>query len=198
MQRSDISNIDWNTELRRQFLGQSLARLPHATLLIGPSGVGKVAFAEQVAALLLCESPSSPMTACGECDSCRWLVAGNHPDFRRVAPDDEGAAETGQALLSTVDAIVFTGSVATGRQIAVAAAERFIPAFLELGGKDPAVVLAGSDIERAATSILRSALDNVIVRYDVAVGIDNESAAQTRKRALVVAIRRLLKERIKR
>jgi len=96
LQRSDISNIDWNTELRRQFLGQSLARLPHATLLIGPSGVGKVAFAEQVAALLLCESPSSPMTACGECDSCRWLVAGNHPDFRRVAPDDEGEAETGQ------------------------------------------------------------------------------------------------------
>ena len=96
MQRSDISNIDWNTELRRQFLGQSLARLPHATLLMGPSGVGKVAFAEQVAALLLCESPSSPMTACGECDSCRWLVAGNHPDFRRVAPDDEGEAETGQ------------------------------------------------------------------------------------------------------
>ncbi|EYS87453.1 aldehyde dehydrogenase [Cupriavidus sp. SK-4] len=72
----------------------------------------------------------------------------------------QGAAETGRALLSEVDAIVFTGSVPTGRKIAVAAAERFIPAFLELGGKDPAVVLAGSDLARAATSILRSALYN--------------------------------------
>ncbi len=82
------------------------------------------------------------------------------PELKGVITLLQGAAETGQALLSTVDAIVFTGSVATGRKIAVAAAERFIPAFLELGGKDPAVVLAGSDIERAATSILRSALYN--------------------------------------
>jgi aldehyde dehydrogenase (NAD+) len=71
-----------------------------------------------------------------------------------------GGAATGQALVSSSDAIVFTGSISTGRKIALAAAEAFIPAFLELGGKDPAVVLAGSDLDRAATSILRSALYN--------------------------------------
>lgn len=71
-----------------------------------------------------------------------------------------GGADTGQALVASSDAIVFTGSVPTGRKIAVAAAEAFIPAFLELGGKDPAVVLAGSDLSRAATSILRSAIYN--------------------------------------
>jgi len=74
-------------------LGQGLARLPHAILLVGPVGVGKNAFAEQLAALLLCEALEPGLTACGECDACRWLDAGNHPDFRRVAPEDDGEAD---------------------------------------------------------------------------------------------------------
>jgi DNA polymerase III subunit delta' len=94
LQLSDTININWNDELHRQFLGRGLSRLPHASLLIGPAGVGKTAFAEQVATLLLCESPFPAMTACGICDSCRWLAAGNHPDFRRVGPDEDGDSET--------------------------------------------------------------------------------------------------------
>lgn len=82
------------------------------------------------------------------------------PELAGVITLLQGGAETGQALLDAVDAIVFTGSVPTGKKIAVAAAQRFIPAFLELGGKDPAVVLAGADLKRAATSILRSAIYN--------------------------------------
>ncbi|WP_027214932.1 aldehyde dehydrogenase family protein [Burkholderia sp. WSM2232] len=71
-----------------------------------------------------------------------------------------GGAATGAALVAQSDAVVFTGSVPTGQKIAAAAAAAFIPAYLELGGKDAAVVLAGSDVRRAATSILRSALYN--------------------------------------
>lgn len=71
-----------------------------------------------------------------------------------------GGAETGAAIVAQSDAVVFTGSVPTGQKIAIAAAQAFIPAFLELGGKDAAVVLAGADVVRAATSILRSALYN--------------------------------------
>lgn len=82
------------------------------------------------------------------------------PELAGVVTLVRGGAETGKAMIENVDAIVFTGSIATGRKIAVAAAQAFIPAFLELGGKDPAVVLAGSDLERAATSILRSAIYN--------------------------------------
>jgi acyl-CoA reductase-like NAD-dependent aldehyde dehydrogenase len=69
-----------------------------------------------------------------------------------IAPGD-GA--TGAAVLDKVDCVAFTGSVATGRKIAVRAAERLIPAFLELGGKDPMVVLNGSDMDAAVDAALR-------------------------------------------
>lgn len=82
------------------------------------------------------------------------------PGLKDVLQLVQGGAGTGQALVAKADAVVFTGSIPTGRKIAVAAAEAFIPAFLELGGKDAAVVLEGADVERAATSILRSALYN--------------------------------------
>ena len=68
-----------------------------------------------------------------------------------------GAGETGQALINNVDAVCFTGSVPTGRKVAVAAAENFIPAFLELGGKDPAIILPGANLEEAADAVLRGA-----------------------------------------
>ena len=60
-----------------------------------------------------------------------------------------GRGATGAAVVNEVDMIMFTGSTATGRKIAVRAAERLIPASLELGGKDPMIVLADANIERA-------------------------------------------------
>jgi acyl-CoA reductase-like NAD-dependent aldehyde dehydrogenase len=82
------------------------------------------------------------------------------PELAHIITLVTGGAQTGAAIIAQSDAVVFTGSVPTGQKIATAAAQSFIPAFLELGGKDAAVVLAGSDVERAATSILRSALYN--------------------------------------
>ena len=61
-----------------------------------------------------------------------------------------GFGETGAALVDLVDCVMFTGSVNTGRRIAVAAAQRLIPCSLELGGKDAMIVCADADIDRAA------------------------------------------------
>jgi acyl-CoA reductase-like NAD-dependent aldehyde dehydrogenase len=70
-------------------------------------------------------------------------------------PDDvfqvaTGRGATGAALIEHVDMIMFTGSTRTGRKVAEAAGRRLIPASLELGGKDPMIVLSDADLERAA------------------------------------------------
>ena len=62
-------------------------RMPHALLIHGPQGIGKLALAEHLAQSLLCESRDRSRVPCGECDGCRWFVAGSHPDFRRVEPE---------------------------------------------------------------------------------------------------------------
>lgn len=83
------------------------------------------------------------------------------PELREVLTFVEGAGETGAALIEFVDLVCFTGGVKTGRQVAEAAARAFIPAFLELGGKDPAVVLASANLELATSAILWGAVNNV-------------------------------------
>ena len=80
------------------------------------------------------------------------------PELHGVLRFIAGDGRSGAALVELVDVVAFTGSVATGRKVAVAAANAFIPAFLELGGKDPVVLLEGTDLERAATAILRASV----------------------------------------
>jgi succinate-semialdehyde dehydrogenase / glutarate-semialdehyde dehydrogenase len=70
----------------------------------------------------------------------------------------QGDGATGSALIDVVDAICFTGSVATGRKVAVQAASRLVPAFLELGGKDPLIVTETADLARAITAALRGSV----------------------------------------
>lgn len=62
-------------------------RLPHALLLAGPAGIGKLALAEVLAASLLCDTPTADGLACGHCISCTWHASANHPDFRRIRPE---------------------------------------------------------------------------------------------------------------
>ena len=82
------------------------------------------------------------------------------PELHEVLRFITGDGSSGASLIGNVDVVAFTGSVATGRKVAAAAAEAFVPVFLELGGKDPAVVLPGSELERATTSILRASVAN--------------------------------------
>lgn len=79
------------------------------------------------------------------------------PELREIFAVITGDASTGKAIVDNVDMLCFTGSVATGREVAVQAAQNFIPVCLELGGKDPAVVLEDADLDAAADAILRSA-----------------------------------------
>ena len=71
-----------------------------------------------------------------------------------------GAAETGAAVVDAVDMVMFTGSTETGRKVAERAARTLTPVSLELGGKDPMVVLADADVERAANAAVYYGMQN--------------------------------------
>jgi DNA polymerase-3 subunit delta' len=76
----------WNQPLFDS-VKRMLGRLPHALLLHGPRGVGKLALAERIGQLLLCENVDPVKRPCGQCDGCRWYLAGTHPDLRRLEPE---------------------------------------------------------------------------------------------------------------
>jgi acyl-CoA reductase-like NAD-dependent aldehyde dehydrogenase len=72
-----------------------------------------------------------------------------------------GGAATGDALVNAaIDKLVFTGSVTTGKHIAQAAASRLLPVVLELGGKDPMLVLEDADVDVASSGALWGAFVN--------------------------------------
>ena len=72
-----------------------------------------------------------------------------------------GDGITGSVLLrSAIDKVVFTGSLATGKQVAESAAARLLPVVLELGGKDPMLVLADADVEVASSGAVWGAFTN--------------------------------------
>ncbi|HEV7683746.1 MAG TPA: aldehyde dehydrogenase family protein [Pyrinomonadaceae bacterium] len=72
-----------------------------------------------------------------------------------------GDGSTGRALIDArVDKIMFTGSVATGKRVAEAAAKSLTPVVLELGGKDPMIVLEDADLKNAARGAVWGAFAN--------------------------------------
>src|SRR3954464_7539981 len=71
-----------------------------------------------------------------------------------------GRGPTGAALIEHVDYVMFTGSVATGKKVAAEAAKTLTPHSLELGGKDPMIVLKDADLERAANGAVFWAMAN--------------------------------------
>ncbi|GAB2661340.1 aldehyde dehydrogenase family protein [Nocardia goodfellowii] len=85
-----------------------------------------------------------------------WTEIGAPPVFSVVT----GSGNTGHAVVEAVDYLQFTGSTRTGRKIAAACGDRLIPCSLELGGKDPAIVLADADLDRAANGIAYGSMFN--------------------------------------
>lgn len=85
----------------------------------------------------------------------RWVepvrkALANVPELEKVFTIIRGDREAGEAVVKTVNLVCYTGGIASGRRVAVDAAVRLIPAYLELGGNDAAIVLEDADVELAA------------------------------------------------
>lgn len=148
------------TKLKKGYL----VREPHGVIgIISPWNYPfSIPATETIAALVagnavvLKPSELTPLVAL---ELASLLHAAGVPDdvFQVVA----GEGSAGAALLhSRIDKLVFTGSVTTGKKIASAAAERMLPVVLELGGKDPMVVLDDADVDVASSAAVWGAFVN--------------------------------------
>jgi acyl-CoA reductase-like NAD-dependent aldehyde dehydrogenase len=106
-------------------------------------------------AVVLKPSEVTPLTSLLMAEAMR--ECGLPEDVYLVAP---GYGEAGAALVDEVDMVMFTGSTATGKKIMARAAETLTPVSLELGGKDPMIVLADADLERAANAAVHYSMQN--------------------------------------
>ncbi|CAH1387115.1 DNA polymerase III subunit delta' [Candidatus Nitrotoga sp. M5] len=71
----------WQDALWQRWI-ELRTRLPHAILLKGPQGIGKLDFAMNLTRSLLCKKSLGSELACQGCTSCHWFEQGTHPDFR--------------------------------------------------------------------------------------------------------------------
>ena len=93
-----MSNIlPWHEPLWQQILSRK-SNLPHALLLYGPKGMGKSIFAQYLTETLLCDQKQ----ACGNCKSCKLLMANTHPDLMTIQPADVGKQISVDQIRSTI------------------------------------------------------------------------------------------------
>ncbi|GMV01178.1 MAG: DNA polymerase III subunit delta' [Burkholderiaceae bacterium] len=149
---------DWKALLAQR------TRLHHALLIHGPAGIGKSAFATELARSLLCESPLPDGAACGRCSACGWFAQDNHPDLRRLAPTateegiDAGAGVTGEPVRKP-------GSKGAGRPSRdiridqVRALERFIEVSGHRGATRIVLIDPADALNAAATNALLKTLE---------------------------------------
>jgi DNA polymerase III subunit delta' len=79
----------WHRGLLAELMQQaSDQRLPHALVLSGPAGIGKMRLARAFLEALLCQQPQGGL-ACGRCQSCHLAAAGSHPDYELVMPEEK-------------------------------------------------------------------------------------------------------------
>lgn len=79
--------LPWYQETQAKLVHLKTAKgLAHSLLVGGPAGIGKVHLAKSLAFALLCRQAGA--VACGQCSSCRLVLAGSHSDLRWVHPED--------------------------------------------------------------------------------------------------------------
>lgn len=137
-------------------------------------------------AVVLRPDPQTTLTALWTAEQFR--ESGLPPDVFMIVTGE--GPEIGPPLIEAVDSVMFTGSTATGRRIAAGAAARLLDVSLELGGKNPMIVRADADLDRAVTGAVRGcfvgagqvcvSIERIVVAAPMAARFLKTFAARTR------------------
>lgn len=149
------------TRVRAQQMLQAADRLPHALLLAGPRGLGKADFAAHMAQMFSCERPDqAALTPCGNCQNCRLLAAGNHPDVRWVEPLEEGKAILIDQIRELADFLQLRPHIGRRKIVIISPAEAMninaansLLKLLEEPPADSVLFLASSDATRLPATV---------------------------------------------
>ena len=125
----------WQMAAAHELLSARVA-WPHALMLDGPRGIGKRALALNLARGLLCETPAADGTACGNCASCHYVAAGQHPDLQLIEPfvvDEDGEVEVQDPILidrirALIDWVQLTSHRGRAKVAVIVPAESMNPA----------------------------------------------------------------------
>lgn len=99
-------------------------RVPHALLISGKEGVGKLRLAMQFAQSLLCEQHDKQGMECGRCSGCQLFQADTHPDFIRIEPKEPGKPITIDAIRELSDLLTLTAQYGGYRIVLLMPAHR--------------------------------------------------------------------------
>ncbi|MHB8533957.1 MAG: DNA polymerase III subunit delta' [Sulfuricaulis sp.] len=120
---TDASELyPWHENLRSA-LARQHDRLPHALLFYGQPGLGKHAFAVQLAKAMLCERPVAGV-ACGRCRGCQLLAAGTHPDLASIGLEEDAKMIVVDQIRALGDFLSMRPHTATHKLVIISPAER--------------------------------------------------------------------------
>lgn len=135
-------------------------RLPHALILTGVKGLGKLSLANHIVAKILCEN-THEKEACGNCHSCQLFIAGNHPDHNFIEPEDEGKLIKIEQIRSLKDKQELTPTIAKWKTVIISPAENMnisannsLLKLLEEPQQNTLLVLVSAKPERLPITIL--------------------------------------------
>lgn len=113
----------WQTTQWHTFCQQKIQqRLAHAIVITGVEGLGKLAFANQMVASVLCEHEDRE-EACGQCHSCQLFTAGSHPDHILIEPEEAGKQIKIDQIRQLKDKQELTPTVAKWKTVIISPAD---------------------------------------------------------------------------